>query len=192
MYSRANSSRTSSTCARAAPTASARSRTSVSSRPCPRSSVTAITSAPYCSASHAMAIDVSRPPEYARTIRSISTLPLDPLVELPREDLRLAIAAANHEDGVLAADRADHFRQPRPVDGFGQRLRLRRLGAQDDELLHHVELAQGAGHDTPEDGAGVGGGGPFPHRGARVIPIGRRLYQAAIAGVPPHPGPPPP
>ena len=59
--------------------ASARSRTSASSRPCPRSSVTAMTSAPYFSASQAIATEVSSPPEYARTIRSIQS-PIAPTV----------------------------------------------------------------------------------------------------------------
>src|SRR5215475_7907651 len=51
--------------------------TSMSSPPCPTSTATAITSAPMRSARYGMATDVSRPPEYARTTRSVmSLLPL--------------------------------------------------------------------------------------------------------------------
>src|SRR5258708_23481952 len=112
---------------RVAPTASARSRTSVSSRLWPRSSVTAMTSPPYCSASHAIATDVSRPPEYARTMRSmLDPLFLHPLIELTPERLRLVIAPTAHVYGVLAADRADHLRQPRAIDRLRERRCLRR------------------------------------------------------------------
>ena len=76
MKSRANSSRRSSTCARAAPSPSARSRASSSSLPWPRSIVTVTISARYCSASHGMATDVSSPPEYARTMRFMSAYDL--------------------------------------------------------------------------------------------------------------------
>ena len=65
MYSRANSSLPSSTCARVAPSASARSRTIGQLAPLPQVQVTAMISAPYRSASHGMAIEVSSPPEYA-------------------------------------------------------------------------------------------------------------------------------
>src|SRR5258706_8356365 len=71
MKSRANSSRRSRTWARVAPVASARSRIDSSSRPCPRSIVTAMISALYFSLSQGIATEVSSPPEYANTMRSI-------------------------------------------------------------------------------------------------------------------------
>src|SRR5258707_798615 len=185
MYSRANSSRTSSTCARVAPTASARSRTSVSSRLWPRSSVTAMTSPPYCSASHAIATDVSRPPEYARTMRSmLDPLSLHPLIELTPERLRLVIAPADHENGVLAADRADHLRQPGGIDRFGERRRLRRFGPEHDRLLNDVEAAQGAGNHAAQDGAGIRRDRCLPDQRTPVSPVGRSLYEPQVADVP--------
>ena len=99
---------------RTAPVAIARSRIWLSSRPCPRSSVTAMTSALYCSLSQGMATDVSSPPEYARTIRlhlhcSSSTRrnPATTLHQLPRQRLGVAGVAGNHQNRVVAGERAD-------------------------------------------------------------------------------------
>src|ERR1019366_1404104 len=49
--------------------------TSRSSPPLPRSTATAMTSAPMASAIQPMATEVSRPPEYARTTRSVIGTP---------------------------------------------------------------------------------------------------------------------
>src|SRR5258708_12580563 len=148
--------------------------------------------------SQAMATDVSRPPEYASTIRSI-LLTLHPFVELARERLRLAVAAADHEDVVVAADRADHLRQAGAVDRFGERLRLRRLGPQHDKLLDDVELPQEAGDGALEDSPGVGRHGRVPDHGTLVSPVGRSLDQPPVADsarhpplAPPDPSPPHP
>ena len=71
-YSFANSSRASATYASTAPQSRARWRmTSRSSPPWPTSTATATTSRPVCSPIHPMATEVSRPPEYARTTRSL-------------------------------------------------------------------------------------------------------------------------
>ena len=42
---------------------------------------------------------------------------------------------ANHENGVVAADRAGDLCQPRTVDSHRQRLRLPGIGPQDEQLL---------------------------------------------------------
>src|SRR6476469_3414157 len=104
-----------------------------------------MTSAPYFSASHAIATEVSSPPEYARTIRFLTALSLHPLFELLRDHLRLAIAAADDEDRVLAADRADDVGKTGAIDRLGERLRLRILGPQHHQLLDGVEAPQRSG-----------------------------------------------
>ena len=93
------------------------------------------------------------------------------------------IAAADHEDGVVAADRADDLRQPRAVDRLGQRLRLRRLGPQDDELLDDVELPQRSGDGAPEHGAGVGRHGRLADQRTLVSPVRSSLYEPQIPDV---------
>src|SRR5262245_49202555 len=109
----------------------ARSRIWFSSRPCPRSSVTAITSALYFSFSHGIATDVSSPPEYARTILSIFTAftpseasrELRPCLELPRQRLGMAGIPRNHQYRVVAGEGAHDVFELRAVDGNRQRLR---------------------------------------------------------------------
>src|SRR5882672_3409458 len=152
------------TCARIAPTASARSRTFVSSCPCPRSSVTAMISASYLSASQRIATEVSSPPEYARTIRFIShscrkkwlalsrTVPATflmsrvsgrpPAFQSLRKARRVGRAATDDEDRVVACNRADDLRQPGPIDRDSQWLRLPRVGLQHDELIDDVQSAK--------------------------------------------------
>ena len=147
---RANSSRTSTTCARSAPVASARSRISSStSLPCPRSIVTAMISAPCRSASQGMAMDVSRFPQFAVTIRCTAGSPawfvifrrvvLEPLDERGGA----ARAARDHENRVVAGDRADRLGQPRAIERLGQRLRLAAAGPDDDELLDAFDALRG-------------------------------------------------
>src|SRR5687768_375229 len=133
------------TCARLAPTASARSRTSSSSLPCPRSIVTAMISASKRSDSHGMATDVSRPPEYARTIFSDISTPsagLHPVYEPFFGVFGGATPAADHENRVVAGDGAGHFLQPRPVDRDAQRLCLAGVGAKDQHLIDALDAAQ--------------------------------------------------
>src|SRR5258708_36139434 len=141
-----------------------------------------MTSALYFSFSHAMATDVSRPPEYASTIRSIQ-LTLHPFVELACERLRLAVAAADHEDVVVAADRADHLRQAGAVYRFGERLRLRRFGPQHDELLDDVEFPEEARDGALEHSPGVGRHGSVSDQGTLVRPVGGGLDQTQVADV---------
>ena len=53
-----------------------------------------------------------------------------------RELLRFIVPAADHENRVVAADRADHGRHARVIERDGERLRLARIGLQHDELLN--------------------------------------------------------
>src|SRR4051812_41752136 len=140
------------TCARTAPMASARSRTLVRSSPWPRSRVTAMISAPYFSASHGMATDVSSPPEYARTIRLIFNKPSRqwgrPSVRMfaSRPDASKALPHRErcgiYKDRVVAGNGADDFRQRRAIDRHGQRLRLSGIGFQDHQLIDDVVAAK--------------------------------------------------
>src|SRR5437773_458671 len=110
-------------------------------------------SASYFSLSHGIATDVSSPPEYAKTIRSItapSALCQGPLhfaladvfLQSLHERGRAFFVARNHQDRVVAADRAHRLGQLRAVDCDRERLRLSDAGADDHELLHAVDAAQ--------------------------------------------------
>src|SRR5437588_7263349 len=113
-------------------------------------------SASYFSLSHGIATEVSSPPEYANTIRSITAL-LSCLVDSRLFDSRLSSGvllepldqcrgapgvAGNDENRIVAADRADGFGQLRPIDGDGERLRLADAGADDHELLDAFDPPQ--------------------------------------------------
>src|ERR1017187_1002255 len=88
--SAANSSRTSTTTASAAPQASARSRMAPrSSPPWPTSTATAMTSAPVCSAIQPIATEVSRPPENASTTRCVMVYPCASIVVVVRGNVVL-------------------------------------------------------------------------------------------------------
>ena len=60
------------------------------------------------------------------------------------------IAAKDHEDRVVAADRADDVGQLGAVDRFGQRLRLAGIGSQHDELLDGLDASEELGDGAPE------------------------------------------
>src|SRR4029078_13731754 len=94
---------------------------------CARPAVAGMPSKAWRPASQRIATDVSRPPEYARTTRCMWFLPFHPFLELPREGLRLAVTAADHQDRVLRADRPHHFRQAGAIDRLGQGIRLSAL-----------------------------------------------------------------
>src|SRR5262249_31688006 len=111
-------------------------------------------------------------------------LPFHPLLELPRERLRFALAAADHENRVLAADRADDIGQLGPIDRLGERRRLRRLGPEHDELLDDVEPLERPRDGPPERGGPVHPGGRLARRRALVSPVLRALYEAEFADVP--------
>src|SRR5439155_18898147 len=69
-------------------------------------------------------------------------LPIDVFLESLHQRAGAFCIARDDEDRVVAADRADRFRQLRAVDGDRQGLCLSDTGADDDELLHLVDAAQ--------------------------------------------------
>src|SRR6266542_1934431 len=168
------------TCARTAPTASARSRTLVSSCPCPRSSVSVMISASCFSASQRIATEVSRPPEYARTIRRMLRGP--PFLEPLREPGGIRCAAANHQDRIVAGNRADDLRQPRAIDGDGQRLCLPCVRLQNDQLIDDVVAAEVIVNGRAAFFFGVDAGGQLGPRAA-VRPVRGALDQAQVTDV---------
>src|SRR6266851_8355559 len=104
-----------------------------------------------------MAMDVASPPEYASTMRCMPTpcgcssfrrVVLEPL----DQRAGTARAARDHENRVVARNRADRFRQPRAIERFGQCLRLPAAGPDDDELLDAFHAAQELGRRTLERG----------------------------------------
>src|SRR3972149_9107557 len=112
------------------------------------SSVTATIWAWYFSASQGMATDVSSPPEYAKTIRSIvilvvlkglgsSQAPLSFRVRFQavRERRRAPGVARDDENRVVARNRARGFRELCAIGSLGERLRLPPAGSDDDQLL---------------------------------------------------------
>ena len=116
-----------------------------------------------------MAIDVSSPPEYARTIRSFA-----PAYSLSR--LTSAAAprrvARDDQNRVVAGDGADRLGEARAVERLGQRLRLAAAGADDDQLLHALDLLQELG----------GGALERRQRRLRVGAFRRRPLVGAVAG----------
>ena len=178
MKSRANSSRTSMTCARTAPSASARSRTSASSRPWPRSSVTATTSAPYVSASQR---DRDRGVEPAR-VRQDDSFHRAPRLIACRQSRRKPLApsaaasaarAADHQDRVVAGDRADDLRRagPRSI-ATASGCACPAIGPQHEQLLDRL-LACG-GSRRPRARSCLRGSAPARSRRARAAGTRRR------------------
>src|SRR5258708_3663696 len=116
--SRANSSRASTTMTSEAPQASPRARNRSSSTPWPTSTAIAITSAPYLSLSQPIATEVSSPPEYASTHRSVTSCSLRCVLfaghrlETPSHRPARNSFATDDEDRVVPRDRRDdvlHF-----------------------------------------------------------------------------------
>ena len=90
--------------------------------------------------------------------------------------------ARNDENRVVAADRADRFGQLRPIDGDRQRLGLSDAGADDDELLHVVDVAEELADGALERGErrfGTGGVEPRPLIGA----VAGALHQPELLDV---------
>src|SRR5579862_4207067 len=85
---------------------------------------------------------------------------------------RMTSAACDDEDGVVAADRADRFRQLRAVERGRERLGLADARADDDELLHVL--------DAPEEFAG--GALERGERRLRIRRLGVRPLIGAVAG----------
>src|SRR5436190_18259283 len=102
-----------------------------------------MTSASYCSASQRIATDVSSPPEYARTIRRMTPCTsLEPLIQSFRQTRGVGSAAADHENRVVARNRADDLGQTRAIDRHCQRLGQPRVGLQHDQLVDDVVAAE--------------------------------------------------
>src|SRR5262245_47714435 len=80
-------------------------------------------------------------------------------------------AAGDDENRVVAGDRSDFLRQLRPIDRFGERLRLAAPGADDDQLLHALDAAQERG----------GGALERAERRLRVRRLGARPLVGAVA-----------
>ena len=134
MYRATNSSRASMTCARTAPAASARSRTSVARAPARdrasprrlprRGAPPARGSRPRCPARRnrrgQSVVD------FLISFRSWLPSALQPSGQPLAQRLARRPAPADHQDGVVAGDRADDFRKPAAIDLPRQRLRLSR------------------------------------------------------------------
>ena len=80
--------------------------------------------------------------------------------------------ARDHENRVVAGDRADRFRQLRAIERVGQRLRLAAARADDDELLDALDAAQELGGRALERG----------ERRLRVRRLGAGPLVGAVAG----------
>src|SRR3954469_21031648 len=128
--------------------------TSRSSPPWPTSAATATTSAFVSSAIQPIATEVSSPPEYARTTRSVMTVALRSVgggsyAGQPAQPIGEGIAAGgvarDDEDGVVAGDCAEDLRQRRTVQRGGQKMRAPRGGAGDDEVDPRLDADQQVG-----------------------------------------------
>ena len=98
-----------------------------------------------------MAIEVSSPPEYPRTIRSIvAPVTLSPTLPGARELTRVVISSKDDEDRIVAADRADDVGHLGAVERNGQRLRLSRIGSQHDELMNRLHASEELGDGAPK------------------------------------------
>ena len=62
--------------------------------------------------------------------------------EALREGGGAAAVLGDDQNRVIAGDRADGLGRTRAVDGHGERLRLAGAGADDDQLLHAIDLPQ--------------------------------------------------
>ena len=80
----------------------------------------------------------NRPDQRWRVIALQTGVHFEPL----HKSCRAAVVARNHEDGVVAGNRADGFGKLGPVDRQRERLRLARAGAQHDELLHAIDASE--------------------------------------------------
>ena len=83
-----------------------------------------------------------------------------------------ARAARDHENRVVAGNRADHFRQAGAVERLGERLGLAPAGPDDDELLDAIDAAQEF----------VGGALERGERRLGVRRLGARPLVGAVAG----------
>ena len=103
------------------------------------------------------------------------------LVERRLERLGVRRTPTDHEDGVLAGNRADRLRQARAVDRFGQGLRITSVRFQHDQLIHTVMPPQVAGHRGFEVFEMVGRfiGRIWPP----VSPIDRTFYESKVADI---------
>src|SRR4029453_17399749 len=122
-----------------------------SSLPCPRSIVTAMISALYFSAIHGIATDVSSPPEYAKTIRSITApsaqfsslrSPTCETLQTPRQRCRATRIPCDDENRIVALNRTNRLRQLRAINRLGKSRGLPSSGAKNDELLHAIRAAE--------------------------------------------------
>src|SRR6185503_113620 len=92
------------------------------------------------------------------------------------------VAARNDEDRVVAGDRTHDFRQPRAVDGHGERLRLPGAGPDDDQLLDSIDRPEELGGsvlERTEGGFGICGVSARPLIGT----VAGALDQAEVADV---------
>ncbi len=147
--------------------------------------VTAMISAPCRSASQGIAIELSSPPEYARTMRVQPARReaghrgvLEPLDERGGGPG----AARDHQDGVVARDGADRLGEPGAVERLGQRLRLAASGPNHHQLLDALDVAhefRGGALEGAERGLGVGRVGA----GALIGAVPGALDQAEIGDV---------
>src|SRR5690606_8537151 len=189
--SAANSSLASTTTASAAPHARARLRmVSRSSPPWPTSTATAMTSPPVCSARYGIATEVSRPPEYASTTRSLmiviscamcscssvrcwlgpgraalasSFAPVGQFEERLGDLVSAVRVAGDDEDGVVARDGAEDGRP------FGVVDRRRQVLGGPGRGPHHDQVGRRLGRDQqlrgePGEPSGerLGGAGAGP------------------------------
>src|SRR5262245_47196144 len=108
-------------------------------------------SASYFSAIQGMATDVSSPPEYAKTIRSItapstqfssSRSPTCETLQTPRQRCRATRVPGDDENRVVALNRTHCLRQLGAINRLGKRRGLASSRAKNDELLYTVRAAQ--------------------------------------------------
>src|SRR4029077_15845009 len=93
-----------------------------------------------------------------------------------------ARVAGNHEDRIVAANRADRFGELRAIDGKGERLRLADAGPDDNQVLDVLDALEKLGggaleRDQRRGGADTGAPGPL------VGAIARALDEAELLDV---------
>src|SRR5262245_34477616 len=108
-------------------------------------------SASYFSAIQGMATDVSSPPEYARTIRSITApsaqfaslrSPTCETLQTPRQRCCATRIPGDDENRVVALNRSNRLRQLRAINRLGKSRSLALSRATHDELLHTIRAAK--------------------------------------------------
>ena len=106
------------------------------------------------------------------------------MLNLFRERLSLAFTAADDQDRVVAANRADDVRDADAVERNGQRLGLSGIGPQHDKLLHRLESSKELGDSAAQHRFGTAMRVSLSRAGPPVRAVSGPLHQSEITDIP--------